>query len=539
MSKEINAAKKSGRLIPFILNGEHFFQKGMRAYHQRNLHKARKYLERAVKFDSEDTEIICQLAAVLAEMGEYQASNEWLDYILSELDSELHECYFFMANNYAHIGMFQEAEEKAKQYLEKEPHGDFRLDVEELIELIEYETDDHFEEALGEEEMLIQKHESARSAIESGDFERAILLLDSMTEEYPTFWPAYNNLALAYFYSNQYDEAIEVLNNILSKNQGNLNAVCNLALFYHFLGHSKKSEAFLERLRNVYPIHPDHRHKLGSTFGILGEYELAYRWLHSLQNTRYGMDHQIYHWLAVSSLHMGNKNKAYKYWKKTEDLDPEGEVAPYFLYMLESGKINLKEAIFQYRIPEGKGLDDDPFLNLIGSVSGAEKAKLVHLMLLRQHASSEGEEILRSYIGRKEEPYYLKEMAAYVLLKHCPDEPAVILDRDVPRTFTNESDFPENVLHSVGIVEKLYKANFSTAELNDILSSICTPLYIQSQTAPLSFKNRDAWTAAIIYAWKKVKKQPVTQRELAEQFGVSTASIAKYVKRIHAILNRP
>ncbi|MFP3472538.1 hypothetical protein R0J90_21020, partial [Micrococcus sp. SIMBA_144] len=74
-------------------------------------------------------------------------------------------------------------------------------DAEELVDLILFEQSEHLPQEIGEEEQLIQEHEAARKAIEAGHFLEAIELLERMTEVYSEFWPAYNNLALAYFYS--------------------------------------------------------------------------------------------------------------------------------------------------------------------------------------------------------------------------------------------------------------------------------------------------------------------------------------------------
>ena len=43
------------------------------------------------------------------------------------------ECHYFLANNYAHLGMFKEAYRHASAYLEKEEDGEFSEDAEDLL----------------------------------------------------------------------------------------------------------------------------------------------------------------------------------------------------------------------------------------------------------------------------------------------------------------------------------------------------------------------------------------------------------------------
>ena len=43
--------------------------------------------------------------------------------------------------------------------------------------------------------------------MESGDFKEAIELLESIITDYPEFWAAYNNLALAYFYIGETEQS--------------------------------------------------------------------------------------------------------------------------------------------------------------------------------------------------------------------------------------------------------------------------------------------------------------------------------------------
>ncbi len=48
--------------------------------------------------------MLSQLAVIYSEMGQYQESNDLLDYIMANLEAEMPECHYFKANNFAHLG---------------------------------------------------------------------------------------------------------------------------------------------------------------------------------------------------------------------------------------------------------------------------------------------------------------------------------------------------------------------------------------------------------------------------------------------------
>lgn len=81
----------------------------------------------------DNASILCQLAIVLTELGEYQRSNDYLQNIVNGLAPDMYDCHYFMANNYAFLGLFQEARKHAEAYLEKEPDGEFLEDTEDLL----------------------------------------------------------------------------------------------------------------------------------------------------------------------------------------------------------------------------------------------------------------------------------------------------------------------------------------------------------------------------------------------------------------------
>src|SRR5690606_15830320 len=205
------------------------------------------------------------------DAGEFSESNKLLFMILNELDEGMTECHYFIANNFAHLGMFTDAFKHAQIYLEEDEIGEFSIEAEELMHLIGLEDDDNLD-SLVEQDEMIGKLEASRLLLEKGEFIEAVKMLEDIIEGYPEFWPAYNNLALAYFYEGDTGKAAGVLEKVLENNPGNLHALCNLAVFLYYERETDQLNELLTALDKVQPMLFEHRYKLGATFALTGKY---------------------------------------------------------------------------------------------------------------------------------------------------------------------------------------------------------------------------------------------------------------------------
>jgi tetratricopeptide (TPR) repeat protein len=532
MKKE-QATNKSGQLIPFTQSGEYYFERALSFYKKRHLHKAKKYLQRAVQLEPHEAVYICQLAAVQAELGEYIESNEWLESILQDLDPQMTECHFFIANNYAHLGMFDEAEKQANLYLKKEPDGEFVEDLEELIWFIEgtFEDEEIQSPLVDEEDEIIHQHEQARKRLEAGDFLSAISLLEKMIAEHPTFWAAYNNLALAYFYSGQSEEALDVLKQVLTENPGNLHALCNAALFYHFLEMDDKSSMLAERLKKVYPTNLEHRYKLASTFGMLGEHEIAYERLAKLKKYGFEWEPSFYHWFAVSAFMTGRKTQAERAWKRLKDIDPHNQIAQEYLTRLEKGTLHA-----EHLHEQSSNFSQHPYTEQSREeVIDETEAKVFQLFLLREQGSTEAYEKLKQFCGNKEEPLLLKELAAFGMLEIIPNEMVTIKERQNITLYEAVDQLPILIPQAVAIKDELAK-HFSSLELEKVITAVWIKLFFYARLENMTLKNTKAWAAAGKYIWEKLNKQKTSQKQLAEEYDLSLSTVSKYVKQLQTIL---
>ena len=141
MRKGSKLRSEQAKVLSFVPTGEYYFNKGMKAYQRRELKRSLKYLNRAIQLEPLEPMIACQLSIVYTELGEYKRANEILHQIVDQLDPHMTECHYFLANNYAHLGLFKEAYEHVTTYLEKEEHGEFVEDAEDLLDLLEIDSD--------------------------------------------------------------------------------------------------------------------------------------------------------------------------------------------------------------------------------------------------------------------------------------------------------------------------------------------------------------------------------------------------------------
>lgn len=467
--------KQVAKIIPFAQNGDYFFQKGIRAYRKRDLYKARKWLQRAEAMKPSDASIMCQLAIVLTELGDYQRSNEILEDIIENLAPDMHDCHYFLANNYAYMGLFQEARKHAEEYLTMEPDGEFVEDTEDLIDLLEIETDEAEDYAEGQDHLIVMQ-ENARGLLEKGELDEALALLEEIIEEYPQFWSAYNNLALAYFYKGNLMKARDVLEEVLEKNPGNLHALCNLLVFFHYENNVKEMNELANRLEKVTPILVEHRYKLGATFGLIGRHEMSFKWLRSLQKNGFQGDGTFYFWLANAAYQTERYTFAEQSWSKVLEMNPEkAGTEPW------------------------KNVDDM-------TVEEEEAEQLYHIF----QSSFSSKTTVKNVLEQSFVTSTVREFAMFALL--------------------NRKDVPANVVNGFEIATLLKKK-----QLDSIVKE-WFDLYVRASKEAITFTNAPAWAGAFAYVWSKGNGYAVTQKELVESYEVSASTLRKYIKRVEELV---
>ncbi len=232
VDKKINS--RSERLSLFIAVAITIFAGELQHIEKKQMQRAVKLFERAVKLTDKEPVFQIQLAAVLSEIGEYERSTEILNHVIEDYGEEQKECFYFLANNYAYLGLFEKAERTVSRYLQLCPDGSFSEDAHDLLELLQLERQSLNEWDNGQAERsdeLIIEHEKARELLQQGKLQEAIPVLQDILLDYPTCWAAQNHLAEALFRLGD-DSSFTICEQVLAKDEGNLFAICNLALFF-------------------------------------------------------------------------------------------------------------------------------------------------------------------------------------------------------------------------------------------------------------------------------------------------------------------
>ncbi|RDU37681.1 tetratricopeptide repeat protein [Neobacillus piezotolerans] len=491
MGKDSKAIKGKGKLLSFFPTGEYYFTKGLKAYHRRDFEKAKRYLQRAFQLEPGEPMIACQLALVWTEIGGYENSNRLLHLILDELDPEMTECHYFLANNYAHLGFFKDATHHSRLYLELEEDGEFADDAEDLLELLMMEGVDDDDE-LFEEDDLMSRQEEARNLLESGYFPKAIEMLTSIVEEYPEYWSAYNNLALAHFYLGETEQAHEVLYDVLERNPGNLHALCNLLVFANYRRDTKETERLIGILKKIKPIMTEHQFKLGATFALSGEYSLAYECLRKLHRRGYEGDGPFYYWYSYAAYYTGREKLAQSLWKKVIAISPDKEGGEPWNDASAPGGIETQSRAIVEKLCSDH-TEERLFAIFLASVSRNSQE-------LFQSSEFFGNEKLGDH-----------ERAYLTYLKEGKRSPAA----DAHDT-----------------AELLYQWYRPIGALEAGLFLMWFSVFEEAEKQGHSLKNTAGWAAATAHVWHKLRNDKVPMDQLVDQYGVSSGTIRKYAKLI-------
>ncbi|PLR99128.1 tetratricopeptide repeat protein [Bacillus sp. T33-2] len=500
MGKDSKAIKQTGQLLSFVPTGEYYFAKGIKAYHRRDLHKAKKFFQRAMQLEPGEPMIVCQLAIVLTEMGEYQESIRLLQMILEELDEEMAECHYFLANNFAHMGFFKDAYHHANVYLELEEDGEFADDIAELLELITFEAEE-LDEVLYEEDDLIVRQDEARAHLESGHFSKAIEIFESLVEEYPEYWSAYNNLALAYFYLGEAEAASEILDEVLEKNPGNLHALCNGLVFSYYQNKKSEVNKLKKSLKKINPMLADQQYKLGATFALVGEYDFAYKWLKRLYKQGFEGDGAFYYWLSLASYYTGREQAARALWKKVLEFNPEkAGIEPWAGTGEERNSFQVDLASILRRLDSN--YEEERLLAVFLATVSPDKTEILASKKMKQNS--------RQSALEKEYLHYVKT------------------------NFKMEGNSAIASGHQTAMF--LYEVHQSSGAPDAGLYLLWFSVFGEAARAGLDLKNTKAWAAAVDFVWEKLCKNKPTKQATAAKYGLSVATLSKYVKLVNKCL---
>jgi tetratricopeptide (TPR) repeat protein len=279
------------------------------------------------------------VAGLLSELGNYEASNRILYETFDKFEEGQTESHFYLANNYANMDLWDEAELEIVRYLEEDPDGFYLREAEEMMDFMSVEFNRSPQLSQVKSRAQYFAHDQARELLEQGLLDEAIVQLVDIVEQYPSFTAARNNLGLAYFYNGHHEKSLQTILEVLAIEPGNIHAICNLAIVCHHLGLQEQVEELRTSLKKTIPFTDEHLFKLATTLGYLGEHGLAYRhFLRIRKQAKTDVEASLVHFMGVAAFNSGRFEEAGALWKQVLKLDPDAILARRYLDRISAWK---------------------------------------------------------------------------------------------------------------------------------------------------------------------------------------------------------
>ncbi len=568
--KHLRVSELSPKIIALRFDASFFFEKAVRSLDRNHYDKALKYFRKAVEYEPDNPVNHCNMAGILSEMGDYAGSNEILSSVLSDVDSSMTECYFYMANNYANMEQFEEAEKALVTYLEEDEEGQFLDEAEEMMELLYYELDRPTKLNRIKARQGVVEHDQARVLLEEGKFAQAAQLLKQISEEQPDMFAARNNLALAYYYMGLFQNAKATIIQVLEDEPGNLHALCNLAIFYQHEGGGPELDRLVQTLAVTIPFQEEQVFKLATTMGILGRHEEAYRHFRRLL---YGggenkADASLYHYTAVAASNTGRYAEARRLWSHLQKQDASSEVPRFFLSRLEELQQEgtpLQVLSYHYHLPfeeqfrmwEKFGAEQvpdsmkkDPLIrsSFFWALRHGDRAtQLQVIQALSLIGDDEVRQALESFVEDPDQDSELKRRALQVLQELAErNEQNTPTDTEHPERLEAEkapyvtegdsSASPVDPQWQAVLDKVLTVTNKSSdpAMQHDLRSLWLEYLDRLAPEVPM-VQHTEGWAAALEYLTAKMHHHSVTYQEVADRYGISVSTVSRYARQIDSV----
>ncbi|HJV47485.1 MAG TPA: hypothetical protein VJ824_17340 [Bacillota bacterium] len=533
MSSRVN------NIIPFQINAGFFNNIAAKSLERYNYTKALRFFKRAVDIEPNNPHHFFNMAGVLARVGKFEESNEFLHRVLEELEIQPPECHYYLACNYTSLDQLEAAEKHALAYIEQSPMGTYAKEVTELLDYLgtglNYPPDMREMPEDGEEQdEKTLLHDQARELLEKGSFQQAEKMLVDLIRDYPDFLAAINNLSLCYYYKGEFEKSHETVMSVLSIDPSNIHALCNLAVLYYQFQDEESLTELLSGLKKVVPLQYDQAYKLGITLGVMGEHEAAYRIFKQMAVYAWQFDFQLFHYCAVAAYNLGMYKEAGKYWRMVQREDPRSPVARFYLDQLRSEQEKPKEVPYYYQLPVeqqrlknhqkgGMGLvqeiEKDPFIRssfLWALRYGDRETKLQVLQAFEWLGDHEVVEALLEFVERPDQDEELKKIATFVL-------------KTLGHSVSNQRSAKPRSKSWMKVLQLI--ETFITSHQQEKARRIWTH-FIETQESIPVIRKPEAWVASIEWILNPDQElQPI-----ADKYGVSLKTIMKHAETLRGLI---
>lgn len=290
------------KIIPFIHDGDFFFTKGVDAFYKRKFDLALKFLKKAKDIDPTEALYPSQMSIIYTEIGAYHAANQILSEVIKNHGDDYVDSYYLIANNYAHLGLLNEALKYATLYMEKDPEGEFHSEAEQLITVLdlalEEEMDDFEDE---DEDDLLMYQETVFYYLQHEDYLKAVTILEEALELFPDYDLFHFQSRFARFFNGEQEAVLKEEESALIAEPDQLYARFNLMFYYHALGKKEKLNEIVASFNGVYPMHQEQALKVAIGYTLAGYDDEAITRFNRLQQrtVKHHVDYFTYYALAL------------------------------------------------------------------------------------------------------------------------------------------------------------------------------------------------------------------------------------------------
>ncbi|GEL76536.1 tetratricopeptide repeat protein [Tenuibacillus multivorans] len=305
------------KIIPYRHDGDFYFSYGVKAFKEKRFDRAEKWFNKALDIKPTSALYLSQLSVLYTEMGEYHRANDLLQKVIDNHGHTYADCFYLLANNFAHLGLFDEAKKHANHYLEHNSDHEFRDEVLELLEMLNQLSKDEAKEddlELDDMDELIIYQETAFYHLEHEEWDEALEVLEEMMTFYPEYMSAKHEYAFALFQHGDKEEAMTLEEAWFDQDPTSLHSRLNLTYFYYATGKNTGFQEMLPSLFNVYPTYEPQKLKLAVTLARVGQFEQALKRFLGINQVYVSNYLSYYYWFSHVLAHNQQHELSERIW---------------------------------------------------------------------------------------------------------------------------------------------------------------------------------------------------------------------------------
>ncbi|MEA4846384.1 MAG: hypothetical protein VB106_04025 [Clostridiaceae bacterium] len=554
----------SNKVITFERGAEFYFDLAYKYIQKGRLKTALRYIEKAVDLKPYDSFLQFNYAGLLAEQGDIDRSTEVLVNIVKNIDPNYLECYFGLGCNYLQLQKIKKSSEYFSIYLEKDPSGEFAEEAEELLEMLTMIKDANNNLDDEELEKIYKIEEEAIDHLEKKEYEKATQKFETVVQMLPNAVPARNNLSLAYYYLGLLDKAIELAREVLSYEETNVHANCNLAIFYNKQGTASLVKKQLRIISKIRTDSEDYLYKIGDTYGSLGKHIDAYKTFKKLlaadpHNPMY------VHLTAVAAFNSRKYGESIRLWEKLDQLDGENMLSAYYIetakrqlnignenicfsYIYQLPKEEIKNRLdFIYKFIEMQKVEcrdqlanNKHVLDILYFGMNFDKYFLRKLIFnkIKNDRLVEVEQAIRKLMLRDDVENYIKMESVFLLNSIDAKEPYTVNFDGEKRNVTIDSlDFPESEWEkpwgevkrrTISMMRGKYKRPYKK-----IVEDIWYEFIKSTFPEVPEIDDVNIWAAALEYTYCRLCNAGASEHQLAEKYNIASVPLLEKAEIIN------